>query len=244
MIEWPRAALPSAAEHANWQVGRVAALTRADGWLALVGLFWLDAGEQRVGSAADSEILLPFGPPRLGLISLRDGIAEWHSANGESQVLRSDADGAPTVISYDTLSFFVIERDGKLAVRVRDSDATARHHFAGIDSFPFDPSWCVDARWDGSRAHFEIAGQPCSLGPQNVEAKTLQFVFGDSTSGRETYGGGRFLFVPAPAGQTLRLDFNRAINPPCVFTPYATCPLPAPENRLKVAVTAGEKSPH
>lgn len=232
---------PTAADHARWQAERIAALTRPDGWLTLVGLFWLDAGDQDVGSDAACAVQLPSGPARLGILRVRDGVVEWHPASGGVQVLQSAAAGAATVVSHGSLSFLVIERDGRLAVRVKDSEAEARRRFAGIESFAFDAAWCVDARWDGSRAHFVVAGQPCSLAPQNPAAKTWQFVFGDATSGRETYGGGRFLFVPAPSGDVLRLDFNRAINPPCVFTPYATCPLPAPENRLGVAVTAGEK---
>lgn len=234
--------LPTAADHARWQAERLAALTCADGWLTLVGLFWLDAGEHAVGSAGACAIHLPAGPERLGTLSVRDGAVEWRPVRGEAQALDSDAAGKPTVVSHGSLSFIIIERDGRLAVRVKDSEAPARRDFKGVGSFPFDPAWCLEARWDGSRAHFEIAGRSCSLGARSLADGSLQFVFGDATSGRETYGGGRFLYVAAPPGQTMRLDFNRAINPPCVFTPYAVCPLPAPENRLPVAVTAGEKS--
>lgn len=234
--------LPTAADHARWQAERIAALTAPDGWLTLVGLFWLDGDEHVVGSDAACAVHLPSGPARLGSLRVRDGVVEWHPASGGVQVLQSDAAGEATIVSHHSLSFFVIERDGRLAVRVRDSEAAARRRFAGIESFPFDAAWCVDARWDGSRAHFEIAGQPCSLGPRILADGSLQFVFGDATSGRETYGGGRFLYTPAPQGDTLRLDFNRAINPPCVFTPFAVCPLPTADNRLALAVTAGERS--
>ncbi len=234
--------LPLAAQHANWQAERIAALARPDGWLTLVGLFWLEQGDHAVGSAGTCAIHLPSGPERIGTIHVQDAVVEWRPAHGQVQVLQSDAAGEATIIRHGSLSFLVIERDGRLAVRVRDNEAEARRGFAGIDSFPFDPAWCLDARWDGSRAHFEIAGQPCSLAPRKPTGETWQFVFGDATSGKETYGGGRFLFMPAPQGPTFHLDFNRAINPPCVFTPYATCPLPTPENRLPVAVTAGEKS--
>ncbi|MDP2794545.1 MAG: DUF1684 domain-containing protein [Sulfurisoma sp.] len=236
------APLPTAADHARWQAERIAALTRPDGWLTLVGLFWLEEGDHAVGSAGACEIHLPSGPERLGTLRLHEGAAEWRPLSGEAQILQSDAAGEPTIVRDGSLSFLVIERDGRLAVRVRDNEAEARRGFAGIASFPFDPAWCLDARWDGNRVHFEIAGQPCSLGPRKPTGETWQFVFADATSGGETYGGGRFLFMPALRGPTFHLDFNRAINPPCVFTPYATCPLPKPENRLGVAVTAGEKS--
>lgn len=236
------ATLPTLADHTRWQAERIAALTQPDGWLTLVGLFWVDEGDHAVGSAVACAVQLPFGPERLGMLRVHDGTVEWHPASGGAQALQSDAGGAPTVIRSGSVSFIVIERDGRLAVRVRDNEAAARRDFAGIASFPFDPAWCVDARWDGSRAHFAIAGQACSLAPRFLADGSLQFIFGDASSGRETYGGGRFLFTPAPQGAMLRLDFNRAINPPCVFTPYAVCPLPAPENRLGVVVTAGEKA--
>lgn len=233
--------LPTAAEHDRWQAKRIATLTRPDGWLTLVGLFWLEEGDHAVGSDATCAVHLPSGPALLGTIHVHDGAAEWCTANGERQPLQSDALGDPTVVRHGSVSFIVIERDGRLAVRVRDNEAAARRNFAGIESFPFDPAWCVDARWEGGRAHFEIAGEPCSLGPRTLADGSLQFVFGDATSGRETYGGGRFLYTPAPRDDTLRLDFNRAINPPCVFTPYAVCPLPTADNRLPLAVMAGEK---
>jgi uncharacterized protein (DUF1684 family) len=67
------------------------------------------------------------------------------------------------------------------------------------------------------------------------------FVFRDRTSGKETYGAGRFLKANPAAGGCMTLDFNRACNPPCAFTPFATCPLPPPENWLPFAVPAGEK---
>jgi hypothetical protein len=235
------APLPTAADHARWQAERIAALTADAGWLTLTGLFWLEEGEHLVGSADTCAFQLPAGPERLGTIRVHAGVVEWRPISGATAILRSDADGKPTVITQGSVSFFVIERDGGLALRVRDSEAAARRNFAGIASFPFDPAWCIEARWDSGRAHFEIAGQPCSLGPRTLSDGALQFVFGDATSGRETYGGGRFLYTTAPQGETLRLDFNCAINPPCVFTPYAACPLPAPENRLSVRVTAGEK---
>lgn len=232
-------------DHARWQVERIAALTRPDSWLSLIGLFWLDEGCHRVGTAADCEIPLPGGPRILGEVVLENGKACWHPADGGAAIdLQDDSDGTPTVVRHGSLSFFLIARDGRLALRLRDNEAPARRGVAGIESFPYDPAWRLAARWEDGRAHFSVDGQALSLGPQDPAAETLQFVFADATSGKATYGGGRFLFVPRPPGDDLILDFNRAINPPCVFTPYATCPLPAPDNRLPVAVTAGEKTAH
>jgi uncharacterized protein (DUF1684 family) len=89
---------------------------------------------------------------------------------------------------------------------------------------------------------FTVQGTECRLTPQGRRGEPLFLVFGDRTNGKTTYGGGRFLVTePAGADGTVIVDFNRAYNPPCVFTPYATCPVPSPDNLLPVAVTAGEK---
>ena len=89
---------------------------------------------------------------------------------------------------------------------------------------------------------FELAGKQYRVSPTGVRGESLFLVFGDATSGKSTYAGGRFLSIEAPGEDgTYILDFNRAYNPPCVFTPYATCPLPASGNRLSVAIEAGEK---
>jgi uncharacterized protein (DUF1684 family) len=90
---------------------------------------------------------------------------------------------------------------------------------------------------------FRVAGREYRLEPMPQEGDELFIVFGDATNGKDTYGGGRFVYVPVPdeAGWTV-IDFNRAYNPPCVFTHYATCPLPHPANVLPFRVNAGEKT--
>jgi len=92
-------------------------------------------------------------------------------------------------------------------------------------------------------AVFERGGKTYRLEPiLEKGSDELFFIFGDQTNRLETYGGGRFLYTPkAGADGTVVLDFNRAYNPPCVFTPYATCPLPPPRNKLALRVEAGEK---
>jgi uncharacterized protein (DUF1684 family) len=156
----------------------------------------------------------------------------------------------------------LLERGGRFALRVWDSDAPDRRDFPGIDAFPFDPGWIVEARWEPfpaprpvivtdvtgmeatrpvpGRAVFAVAGRDLSLEP-TVDGDRLAFVFRDATAGIETYGAGRFLSAQAPREGRLVLDFNRAFNPPCAFTPFATCPLPRPENVLPLRVTAGER---
>jgi uncharacterized protein (DUF1684 family) len=229
-------------EHDEWRRKRLDELTRPDGWLTVVDLIWLDDGAHRLGSDATCDIALPGTPPLLGVLRVAAAGAEWQPADGPARALQSDAWGQPDVVACGATSFFVIERDGRLALRVRDAESATRRNFAGIDCFPFDPSWRIEANWDGALARFSLNGADCALRPQKPGADPLHFVIADASSGRETYGGGRFLHVPAPQGQRLLLDFNRAINPPCAFTPFAVCPLPPPENRLPFAVTAGERT--
>lgn len=259
----------------SWRAGRIERLQRPDGWLTLVGLAWLQPGDNSVGSAEGSVVALPAGAPaRLGTIRVVGDEATFTAAPavevtsaGEpvSTVrLRSDRDGNPTVLTHGTVSFYLIGRNGRLAVRVKDSEAAARKRFAGIEHFPVDPKWRVEARFEPAPAGHEIE-VPNALGylekmnaPGHVVFELggatqrllalddtgdgrLFLVFGDLTTGKETYGGGRFLYTDPPKDGRAVIDFNRAYNPPCVFSPYATCPLPPPGNKMKVRVEAGEK---
>lgn len=176
--------------------------------------------------------------------------------------MTTDRAGAPTTLACGTLQFFVIERDGAFFLRVKDRESPVLRDFAGIDRYPVDARWRVTARLEPGPATvkvpnvlgpetdepspgtlvFRLAGRECRLTPTGRPGEALFIVFGDATNGQGTYGGGRFLSAPAPAADgTVALDFNQAYNPPCVFTPYATCPLPGKGNTLKVAVEAGEK---
>ncbi len=258
-----------------WRAGRIERLQSATGWLTLVGLAWLQPGDNRVGAAADSEVRLPASAPaRLGTIRVETGDTTFTSDPGATVVasgvpvstlrLRSDREGEATVLAHGSISFYVIERNGKLAVRIKDSEAAARKRFAGIEHFRVDPKWRVEARFEPA-AHDNEVEVPNALGymeptraPGHVVFELgggthrllalddtgdgrLFLVFGDQTTGKETYGGGRFLYTDPPVDGKVVVDFNRAYNPPCVFSPYATCPLPPPGNRLKTRVEAGEK---
>jgi uncharacterized protein (DUF1684 family) len=265
----------------QWQAGRVARLTAPDGWLSLIGLEWLKEGANRVGSGADNDIVLGTGPAHLGVITLEhDGsmriVLDRNSgatidgkAVTEAPLVddaHAAADAAPTRVAFGSASFYVIDRDGRKGLRVKDTEAPSRKHFAGIDAFPIDPSWRIEATWvpaqpgetlemgtvigtidkypvpgkleftrDGK--HFEI--QPVIEVPGDAQ---YFIVFADRTSGKETYGAARFLYIDPPKDGKVVLDFNKAYNPPCAFTPFATCPLAPPENRLDLRVTAGEKN--
>lgn len=259
----------------SWRAGRIERLQRPDGWLTLVGLAWLQPGDNSVGSAEGSVVALPASAPaRLGTIRVVGDEATFATAPGAEVTsagqpvstvrLRSDRDGDPTVLTHGSVSFYLIGRNGRLAVRVKDSEAAARKRFAGIEHFPVDPKWRVEARFEPAPDGHEIE-VPNALGylekmnaPGHVVFELggatqrllalddtgdgrLFLVFGDLTTGKETYGGGRFLYTDPPKDGRVSIDFNRAYNPPCVFSPYATCPLPPPGNKMKVRVEAGEK---
>ena len=181
--------------------------------------------------------------------------------------LRSDADGEQTVLAHGSLTLRVILRGGRLALRVKDSAHPARASFAGLRYFPRDTAWRIRARFrPGGGAdsipivnilgvaqpmpspgtiEFEVDGRKHTLRPVLEEGDPRLFVmFRDSTSRRDTYQAGRYLYVSPPdsLGRVL-LDFNQAHNPPCAFTAFATCPLPPRENHLPLRVTAGEMRP-
>ena len=257
---------------------RLARLMAEDGWLSLTGLYWLEPGENRFGSAEDSAVVLPDPsvPAIAGLLIVGPNgevIAFGEEGagveiNGEpltEAVLKTDADGRPDVISAGRIQFYIIKRGDRLGARVKDPEAPTRKAFEGISYFPTDPSFAVDATFEPYNEarevaiptvlgqdttmlafgvlHFSIDGQDLTLEPYagSAEDETLFLIFRDQTSGETSYGAGRFLSADAPGDDgTTVLDFNLAVNPPCAFTPYATCPLPPPQNILEAPIEAGE----
>jgi uncharacterized protein (DUF1684 family) len=172
-----------------------------------------------------------------------------------------------TTVAYDGGKGLVtvIVSGKRRALRVRHSDAPARLNFAGLDFWPFDASWRVKGRFvphqparvvevldvlgglndqanpgvvvferDGKRFQLEVIGD---------SSRGLSLMFADRTNGKGSYPAGRFLFTELPdANGEVLIDFNRAYTPPCAFTEFGTCLLPPPENRLDLAITAGEKT--
>lgn len=263
----------------QWQQQRLARLTATDGWLSLIGLDWLHPGDNRIGTATDNDIVLKVGPAHLGVVSqAADGTVKialdqdsGATVDGKAQReatliddVQAGEKGKPTTVAFGTASFFVIERDGRKGLRIKDAEAPTRKHFLGLDYYPIQSSWRVIADWVPfdpphkleigtvlgtidkvdvpGKAVFQRDGHTFELLPYQEEpGGELFFVIADRTSGKETYGAARFLYAALPKDGKVVLDFNRAYNPPCAFTPYATCPLAPPENRLDLAVTAGEK---
>ncbi|MFC4822315.1 DUF1684 domain-containing protein [Dokdonella ginsengisoli] len=259
----------------TWRAQRVERLKSPNGWLSLIGLHWLKDGRNTVGSAKDNDVVLAKGPAHLGAVLLKDGKATIEldakadatidGGKSKSAVLLDDSHEKPTTVAFGTASFYLIDRNGKKGLRVKDSDAQTRKDFVGIDNYPIAPAWRIEAKWEAyqpphtldvptvlgtvdkmpvpGKAVFERDGKKYELLPvlEEKDAKELFFIFADRTSGKETYGAGRFLYADMPKDGKVVIDFNKAYNPPCAFTPHATCPLAPPENRLDLTIQAGEK---
>lgn len=256
------------------RAARLERLTAPDSWLTLVGLHPLPLGTHTLGSAADNNLRLAGGPAHLGVIThdaaggvqlalAAEAAAEIVGADGRHAPLSYD-EAAPTLVRAGGFSCLVIERGGELFLRARAEDAPTRTHFAGLDTFPIDPAWRIEARWvpfdqprlvpitnqlgqtvptpAQGKAVFTHAGRTIELLSIDDGDGALFFVISDETSGDETYGACRFVDADPPRDGKVILDFNLARNPPCAFTPFATCPLPPPGNRLPFRVTAGEKN--
>ncbi len=247
-----------------WREARLASLLAADSWLSLVGLYWLEPGRHRVGAGPDVALEIPGLPTLWGELSVQPDGVFWQEVGSVAPVpLHTDQQAQPTVLSYQHLRLFIIEREGRYALRVKDLHWAEQRPFAGLHYFAYDPGWQISARWQAlptpvtlevptqsgdlkvvsvsHQAEFDYQGRTVALLPLDIGAESVFFVFRDRTSGKDSYGGGRFLQAPLPEDGRLTLDFNRAYNPPCAFTPFAACPLPPPENWLSFAVAAGEK---
>lgn len=266
------------ADQSVWRMQRREKLVAPDGWASLIGLHWLELKSHFVGSAPRSGIRIAMGPPSLGLVQ-RDGARVTFTPERGVAVtldgapvkgrvdLQTDRDGAkPSVLAFDDGkgAMTVIERSGRMALRVRHADAPARLHFGALDWWPAREDWRIDGHF---KAHepgrtigianiigsvdkvpnpgvvtFTRDGKPYTLEALDNGDGTLFLIFVDRTSGHESYGAGRYLDTGKPgADGTVVVDFNRAYNPPCAFTDFATCPLPPNANRLDLRVEAGEK---
>ena len=259
-----------------WRKERVEGLKKEDGWLTLVGLYWLKPGENRFGSDPGNPVILPKGKaPGVAGVLVRDGDAVILraepgvaiTADGKpakaGMPLQTDAKGKPTMVGLGSLKFYLIQRGDRLGVRIKDPENPVRIAFKGLDNYPIQPEWRVVARFEPYKdkkipianilgqvsdnpspgaAVFDWQGKTYRLDAlEGSPQGELFLVFGDQTNGKETYGAGRFLDTDPPKDGKVVVDFNTAYNPPCAFTAFATCPLPPPQNKLPVAVTAGEK---
>jgi uncharacterized protein (DUF1684 family) len=254
------------AEVEAWRRERERRLTADDGWLTVAGLFWLKEGENSFGTDPSCDIVLPKGsaPPQAGVFEHRQGrtLLRWKDRPGEPLEMQPDTPGPPTIATLGDLSFFVIRRQDRFAIRLRDRNSAFRKQFTGLNWYPVDAAWRVRARFTPYRKPRKLRLASTIGEPQEFEAPgylefelqgrrlrleaawsggELFLIFKDLTSGKTTYPAGRFLYAKPPKDGVVVLDFNKAHNPPCAFTPYTTCPLPPRQNHLPVAITAGEQ---
>ena len=262
-VLWPA---PDAyrAQIERWRRQREAALTADGGWLTVTGLFWLHEGANSFGAASSSasgkDIVLPADPAvKGGAFDLHNGKIALRM-DGQTRELRPDSTGKADVVTLGRLTMFAIQRGGKYGIRLKDNNSRLRKEFTGLHYFPVSEDYRIRTRLvpDAKKipisnvlgqiadtpspgyVEFEIHGQKLRLTPVEESPNELSFIFRDLTSGKETYGSGRFLDAELGKDGQVVLDFNKAYNPPCAFTPYATCPLPPKENRLAVRIEAGE----
>ena len=261
----------------QWQAKRTASLKKPDGWFSYAGSGIVNPGSSTVGSASDNDIVLPKGPARLGTLSLDASLvtsldvvpgtgATIDGKPVEGRVVLKDTanGGTPTRVYLGETWFYVVRMDDTIGWRFRDPDSAARKAFTGIDTFPIDPRWRIEADWQAyetpkeielitiintiqkspvpGKATFVVDGESFELQPVLEDDGSLFFIFADQTSGKETYGAARFLYADAPKDGKVSIDFNKAYNPPCALSPHVVCPTAPAWNRLRLRVTAGEKT--
>jgi len=192
---------------------------------------------------------------------------EVHLAGGEKVnelILKHDQQAGTTICNHNALRWNLIKRGERYGIRLRNLDSEQLKKFTGIETYPINDDWKLEARFEPYTPPKEIE-IPTIIGtiekdkaPGSLvftkedkffrldvtDAGNQYFViFADLTNGKQTYGAGRFLYVnKADSTGKIYIDFNKAYNPPCAFTKYATCPLPPKQNYLKLEITAGEKN--
>ncbi|MEZ5345964.1 MAG: DUF1684 domain-containing protein [Pyrinomonadaceae bacterium] len=258
----------------KWQAEYERSLTADDGWLTLAGLFWLEEGENSIGTGSEFDIELPerLRSGKFGTIILKDGSAELKVEKGvaafvdEKQVtdiaLAPDTTGKPTIVKSGDIEFLLLKRNERSGIRVRDKKNPDRVNFKGLDWFPIDQKFEITADFESfdkdrdmpvpnvlgqtvqmkspGLLRFKIGGQDYTLQPAHNGDGRLFIIFRDTSSKTETYGAGRFLYTKMPENGKVVLDFNKAENPPCAYTDFATCPLPPSQNELDIDLNAGE----
>lgn len=240
-------------------------------WINLVGLFWLEEGENSFGSSPEAKIQLSqFPQPICGYLLFKNGEVTAHSEselkmNGgqlASRPLYTDKDKQADLLEIGTLTMKIIIRGNDTLLRVWDRDSENRRNFSGFKYYPVDANYRITAkytRYDPPKPTIRVEGIGTEINTffmgqaqftlngvackleAEKSGEKLLFNFKDETNSDTTYGGGRKFYLPPPEGDEIVLDFNLTENWPCAYTPYATCPIPPKENKLNVRVEAGEK---
>ena len=262
---------PSVDEWEAWVKKYDTGRRSADGWLALVGLYWLKEGNNSLGSDPGNLHRFPDEmPAKFGEISVIGNQIMFSRASPAIRIDGKDIDQLQlipneTIVSLNSHSFYIIERERGYAIRLKNVDNPAIKAFSGTQFYPYADSWLIPARLvrhespqkiriatvyatlresdSAGWLEFDYQGtkqrlQAVSYGPD----EPMMLMFADGTSRKSTYGAGRFLDVqwPQEGNDQTYINFNKAYNPPCAITAFATCPLPPPQNRLKISIEAGE----
>ncbi len=234
----------------QWRADYEAGLRAPEGWLSLAGLIWLHTGPNTV------ELPSHCGGKNLN-IDFRDGHATLHAPAGATELTLDKSMLEPCGVSAT-----FIKRGERYGIRLRDPEAVTRREFHGLKWFAIDDKYRVRAVWHPYQpaklipitnilgdtesepspgyAEFVLEGKTYKLEP-TIEDGLLFFMFRDLTASNLTYGSGRFLKAAMPTGDSVILDFNRAYNPPCAYTEFATCPVPPRQNRMALRVEAGQQ---
>lgn len=259
----------------QWDQHRLERLKADDGWLNLVGRTWLKPGENKFGSAKDNDVIIESDkvPEYMGVFVFEDSSVIMKANDGVEILLNGnpvkemkmigDESKDITVFQYGPIKWNLIIRDTLYGIRFRDLESEFVKTFKGIERFPVNEDWRINAKYEAYNPPKKIY-VPNVLGQISEEPSPgavvftkdnqtyrldaidagdrLWFILADATSGEETYGGGRFLYTDkADSNGIVIVDFNKAYDPPCVLTKFATCPLPPKENYLSLRITAGEK---
>lgn len=261
-----------------WREAREAELSDPQAYLGLSGLIWLEPGLWNLGADPGADLLLPPScGDRVGQLTVSGGTVSLVASPGavtdaagrpvKTLRLREPGQAAGPEVRAGEVTLHVIERGGRLALRVADPASPVLAAYDETPAWPPRERWRVPAcyvpedepqalaipnvlggHYEGQRHGrliFELAGASHELQVTGRGADGLTVLFGDATNGRGSYAGGRTLLVPWDgSAQNVWLDFNRAENLPCAYSPYTTCPMPPEGNVLPVAVTAGEMAWH
>jgi uncharacterized protein (DUF1684 family) len=260
----------SAAETESWRAQRERDLKSDTGWLTVAGLTFLKPGASTIGADRDSDVVLPASAPaHAGELTRQDRDVWFTPAPGSGiQLNGAPVEGKIQLKPRDRLtsggvSFHLHESGERVGIRIRDVNSPLRRSFKGLRWFAVSDAWTIEARFvpytqprQTTVANvlgdfetltipgdvvFQVKGQEVRLQAAQ-SGKRLWLIFSDATSPRETYRI-RFLYADPPSADgRVTLDFNRAYNPPCAYNPYTTCPVPPPQNRLKVPIRAGERT--
>lgn len=257
-----------------WREQMSAGLQQPYSWLALAGLFWLDAGENSLGSAANCAVQLPSrAPAALGSLRLANGQVTLQPTPGADlriadtpvsgeTVLHNDHESEPSLLFWEDVRMLVIQRGERYAIRMWDPQRPERSQARGRVWHAADEAARITARIErhapprivpsvdivgtprqleiAATLHFEYGGAACAPDAELLPDGRYSLMLKDAPASGN-YGGGRFLDSELPEGDTVVLDLNKLYNPPCAFTPYATCPVPTPNSVLPVAILAGER---